>query len=135
MPNPEISNNDSTKLDLYNALYEDITLEVLGADTIVENTCLAYDRATNTYKATVSTVAATATASAILKEGKIFTGAGTATARALIGGEVRGDLIIFDNGSDTLDTVPAAEDSFRVQLRKYGIIARADRDLDELDNQ
>ena len=72
MANPEITNNDSSKLELFDPIYENVTLEVLGADTLVENTVLAYDAAGDggdgSYKATVSTVAATATARAILKD-------------------------------------------------------------------
>lgn len=135
MANPEITNNDVTKLEVFNPKYEDLTVQVLGADTLVENTVLAYDQATGTYKATVSTVAATATARAILKQANVFSGAGTASLRCLVGGEVRASQLVFDNGTDTVDTQPASQDSFRTQLRDYGIIARDEREIDETDNQ
>ena len=54
----------------------------------------------------------------------------------LIGGEGPDELIKFENAADNLDTIPAgSEDSYRVQLRKYGIYLRSAVKIDEFDNQ
>jgi len=131
----EVTNNDTLKLEVFNPIWDDITIEAAGADTFETNQVLAFDASTGTYKKTVSGTAAVANAKAILKEEVVFTGAGTKKTRALLGGEINSGVLVFE-GADTLETIPAgADDSFRVQLRAYGIVARDGVRIDNLDNQ
>jgi len=131
-----IINNNSGKIPVFNPLFEDLTVESGGAEDWSAGTVLAFDATTGTWKKTASGTAAIANAKAVLAQDVTF---GEAEAienkRALIGGEVDESKLIFD-GSDTPDTIPAtSDDSFRVQLRAYGIILRPGQVIDELDNQ
>jgi len=131
-----IINNDSGKIPVFNPLFEDVEVESGGAEDWVAGTVLAFDATTGTWKKTASGTAAVANSKAVLAQDVSFAGAeAQENRRVLIGGEIDESKLIFD-GADTPDTIPAgAADSFRVQLRSYGIILRPGQVLDELDNQ
>ncbi|MCP4677084.1 MAG: hypothetical protein GY854_16530 [Deltaproteobacteria bacterium] len=97
-----------------------------GAVTYPLGQVIAFDAANGNWKVTDSTVATVANAKAVLVAETVFTGSesgGIKLVRAVIGGKVDADQLVFE-GTDTLDTVPSgAADSFRTQLRSYGIIA------------
>lgn len=135
MSNFTIINNDSGKIPVQNPLFETITLNAGGAVDYDAGTVLAFDATAEKWKLTESGTAAVANAKAVLAADVSFSGAGDKSVRALIGGEVVASKLIFD-GSDTLDTLPAGgADTFRIQLRDYGIVAVPDSVVDELDNQ
>ena len=136
MPGMTTVNNDSGKIPVFNPLFDEAEIEVNGAVDLVAGTVLAFEATDGTYQPTVSGTAAVANAKAILMQDVSFSGAGTKeNTRLLVGGEIDVSKLTFD-GSDTIDTIPAgAADSFRVQLRSYGIIARTGQVIDELDNQ
>jgi hypothetical protein len=103
--------------------FDDITLSALGAVTYVEGTVLAFDKTTNKYVATSTNVPEAGNAKAVLMGNVEFSGAGDKLVRGLLEGEVDEDKLTLVFGSDTLDTIPGgADDSFRVQLRDYGIL-------------
>lgn len=115
---------DNSSLALFNNEYEDLTLAASGAADYTAGTVLAFDATTGNYKQTVSGTAAIANAKAILAHDVSFSEAGTKLIRAVIAGDVDQNLLIWD-GTDTPDTIPAgAADSFRLQLRAYGIILK-----------
>lgn len=123
MPDPVINNFDTMSLTVWNAEYRDITLNAPGAVTYPLGTVLAFDASAAKWKITKSGTAAVANAKALLVAETEFTGAGDKLVRAIIGGKVDAGQLVFD-GADTLDTIPAgADDSFRLQLRGYGILA------------
>lgn len=136
MPGLTIVNNDSGKLPVFNPIFDDIEVEAAGALDLDAGTVLAFNATTGTWWETKSGTAAVANAKAVLASDISFAGAGTIeNVRSLIGGEVDESKLLF-NGADTIDTIPAgAADSFRVQLRSYGIIARPGQVEDVLDNQ
>ena len=128
MPNPIITDYDTMSLTVWNAEYRDVRLHHSGAITYPGGQVLAFDGANGNWKATDSTTATVANAKAVLFAETEFTGSevgGIKRVRAVIGGKVDAGQLVFE-GSDTLDTIPtpaADADSFRVQLRGYGIIA------------
>ena len=135
MPNPEITNQDTGSLTVFDGQYGDITLNAPGAVTYPKGTVLAFDASAGKWKATVSGTAAVANAKALLAQETEFPGAGDKLVRGVIGGEVDDDKLVFD-GADDLDTIPAsAADSFRLQLRSYGIIAKPLAEQLNQDNQ
>jgi len=135
MPNPEITNNDSGSLVLFDGSFKDITLNAGGAIIYPEGQVLAFDASAGKWKITESGTAAVANAKAILKQATEFTGAGDKLVRAVIGGVVDKNKLVFD-GSDTVDTIPAsADDSFGLQLRSYGIEVIDPAEQRNLDNQ
>ncbi len=135
MPNPIITNQDTSSLVVFNGQYSDITLNAGGAVIYPKGTVLAFDAAAAKWKITESGTPAVANAKALLSQTTEFPGAGDKLVRAVIGGEVDADLLVFD-GSDDLDTIPGgADDSFRVQLRGYGIIAKPLAEQYKQDNQ
>lgn len=123
MANPEITNENTGSLVLEDGKFKDITLNAPGAITYPQGQALAFDAAAGKWKITESGTAAVANAKAILAQETVFSGAGDRLVRAVIGGVVDEDLLVFD-GADTVDTIPAgADDSFGLQLRDYGIEA------------
>lgn len=121
MPNPKIINYDTGSLVLANGKFGDITLNAGGVITYPEGQALAFDASAAKWKITESGTAAVANAKAVLAAETVFTGAGDKLVRAILGGTVDQNLLVFD-GSDTIDTIPAgAADSFGLQLRDYGI--------------
>ncbi len=135
MANLEISNNNSEKIEVLNPKYDSATLTASAAITVPAGQVLAFKASTGKYNLTKSGAAAQANAKAVMAETKVYAASGDKRVRIIIGGEVRADKLLFD-GSDTLNTVPSGgSDSFRTQLRDFGIIAREDIDIDELDNQ
>lgn len=132
---PVITNFDLSSLALYGNDYEDITLNAAGAVTYPAGQVLAFDASAGKWKITESGTPAVANAKAVLAEEAVFAGAGDKLVRAIIKGDVNELLLVFD-GSDTIDTVPAAvDDSFRTQLRAYGLIAKKPADQRYYDNQ
>jgi len=136
MSNFEIINNDSGKIPVWDPKFIDITLEAGEAIDYPAGQVLAFNATTGNYEATDSATAAIANAKAVLAQDVSFAGAEAQTnRRALVGGEVDETKLVF-LGADDLETIPAgAADSFRLQLRDYGIIARPSQVMDELDNQ
>ena len=123
---PVITNYDTGSLVVWDGEYRDLRLHHSGAVTYPLGQVLAFDAANGNWKITVSGTPAVANAKAVLVAATEYTGSEPGSVklvRALIGGKVDAGQLVFD-GSDTLDTVPAgAADSFRTQLRAYGIIA------------
>lgn len=135
MPNPEIINYDTGSLVLKDGEFADITLNAPGAITYPEGQVLAFDASAAKWKITKSGTAAVANAKAILAGESVFSGAGDKLVRAIIGGTVDQNFLVFD-GADTIATIPAAaDDSFGLQLRDYGIIAIDPAQLTAEDNQ
>ncbi|MCK5606235.1 hypothetical protein KAR91_30325 [Candidatus Pacearchaeota archaeon] len=135
MANPEITNNDTKQIPVFNPTYDDAVLTSAGAGTWVKGTVLAFSSANGDYRKTVSGTADVANAKAILPVDVVFAGAESKNTRIINGGEIQEDLLVFD-GADTINTIPAsAADSFKVQLRDYGIRTLTGMILDELDNQ
>lgn len=123
MPNPVINNYDTGSLVLKDGEYADISLEAAGIVTYPEGQVLAFDAPDGNWKITQSGTAAVANAKAILAAETEFTGAGEKLVRAIIGGTVDKNLLVFD-GFDSIATIPAgAADSFGLELRGYGILA------------
>ena len=135
MANPEITNNDRSSVFIKGNRFQDITLTAAGVATYLPGRVLAFDASTGKYKITISGTAAVANAKAVLAQEITFTGAGDKLARVCLKGSVDENLLIFD-GSDTIDTIPAgAADSFRTQLRAYGILAENPVEQRIQDNQ
>lgn len=135
MPNPEITNYNTGSLVLKAGEYADITLNAPGAVTYPDGQVLAFDASAAKWKITKSGTAAVANAKAILAAEAEFSGAGDKLVRAIIGGTVDQNFLVFD-GADTIDTIPAAaDDSFGLQLRGYGILAIDPAQLTAEDNQ
>ena len=135
MANPVIANEDTSQLVVWDGFFDDITLTAPGAVTYPKGQVLAFNAGTGKYEITASGTAAVANAKAVLAQEITFSGAGDSLARACLGGRVDQSLLVFD-GSDTLDTIPAgAADSFKTQLRAYGIIAEDLKDQRIEDNQ
>ena len=133
MANPVVTQYSSHPLALRDNKYEDVTLTAPGAVTYEPGRVLAFDASAGKWKITESGTAAVANAKAVLIEEAEFTGAGDRLSRVMIKGEVDENQLIFD-GSDTPDTIPAgASDSFRTQLRAYGIILRSPAELTKED--
>lgn len=123
MANPTITNTDISSLFVRGNRFQDVTLNAPGAVTYPAGQVLAFDATAGKYKITASGTAAVANAKAVLAEEAVFTGAADKLTRVCLLGSVDADLLIFD-GSDTIDTIPAGvDDSFRTQLRAYGIFA------------
>ena len=121
MLNPEITNYDTGSLVLENGKFGDINLNAAGAIIYPAGQVLAFDATAAKWKITVSGTAVVANAKAVLAAETEFIGAGDKLVRAIIGGVVDQNLLVFD-GADTIDTIPAgAADSFGLQLRDYGI--------------
>jgi hypothetical protein len=134
MANPEITQNTSEKIQVMNPKYEFATLTASAAITVNPGQVLAFKASTKKYNLTKSGATAQANAKAIMAESRTWSGAGDKRVRILIGGEARVDDLTFD-GSDNIDTLPGgASDTFRTQLRSFGIIVRSDADIDEQDN-
>ncbi|MBP7735947.1 MAG: hypothetical protein KA369_08245 [Spirochaetes bacterium] len=134
MANPEITQNTSEKITVMNPKYEFATLTASAAITVPAGQVLAFKASTKKYNLSKSGASAQANAKAIMAESRTWGSAGDKRVRILIGGEVRVDDLTFD-GTDTIDTLPSgASDTFRTQLRGYGIIVRSDADIDEQDN-
>jgi len=131
---PEIKNFDTGSLVLRDGNFADIILNASGAVTYPEGQVLAFNGTTGKYAETISGTAAVANAKAILAEEAVFSGSGDKLVRAVIGGVVAEEKLFF-NGSDTPDTIPAAVDSFRVQLRDYGIVIENPAEQQLLGNQ
>ncbi len=135
MPNPEINNFDTGSLVLKDGEYSDITLNAPGAVTYLEGQVLAFDASAAKWKITKSGTAAVANAKAILAAETEFSGAGDKLIRAIIGGTINQNFLVFD-GADTIATIPAAaDDSFGLQLRDYGILVIDPTQLTAEDNQ
>lgn len=135
MANPEITNENTGSLVLEDGKFKDITLNAPGAITYPQGQALAFDAVAEKWKITESGTAAVANAKAILAQETVFSGAGDRLVRAVIGGVVDEDLLVFD-GADTVDTIPAgADDSFGLQLRDYGIEALSLAEQRIQDNQ
>ena len=123
MTNPVVTNNDTSPLTVWNGDFFDVTLNAVGAVDYPAGQVLAFDATAGKWKKTVSGTPAVANAKSILAEDISFSGAGDKLVRAVRTGKIDDSQLVFD-GTDTLDTIPAgADDSFRLQLRSYGIIA------------
>jgi len=135
MTNPAIENYDTGSLVLRDGYFDDITLNAAGAVVYPAGQLLAFDATAGKWKITVSGTAAVANAKAVLSGEVEFTGAGDKLVRAVLGGHVDASKLVFD-GTDTLATIPTGEpDSFKIQLRSYGIIAETLAEQKILDNQ
>lgn len=129
MANIEITNNDVVGFVLWEPVYDDATLTASGAVTWAVGTLLG--RITASGKLTAYTSGASDGSEVpkfVLPIQVVFTGAGDAPGRVLIGGRVRrADLVAHGVGAITL----AEAD----QLRDYGIVSLTTQELSDLDNQ
>lgn len=137
MANPEIQETGIDYfLPVFNPVISRVMLGTMAPSIIIFGGVLAFNKSTGMYCPTDSRDPNTANAKAIVLECIAdFVPAGSRPLTALIGGEGPDDLVGFAYSGDNLDTIPAgAEDSYRVQLRKYGIYLRPFVKIDELDN-
>jgi len=135
--NIEINTSVELWLPVFNPISAMLTLNCMAPTGIIFGGVLAFNKSTGAYCPTNSSNPDTANAKAIALECRLdIVMPGAEKFLCLIGGEGPDELINFENPADTLDTIPAgSEDSYRVQLRKYGIYLRPVVQIDEFDNQ
>ena len=138
MANPEIQNNDTRELVVFNPIFRDAQVKRGAAGTLLKGTVLAFDKTNNIYVPTQfpGTVGTDDNAKAIMPKDLEFAGTETLDSRIVAGGEVDENLLVFFDGNDTLDTiVTGTDDTIRTQLRDYGINVLDVDDESVLDNQ
>ncbi len=120
----EVQNNDLGSVDLYDTVYDDLTLKFAAAETWEAGTVLQYDSADSTYVLYVPGNAA----AAVLRDAVTSEAAGNIPQRGIVEGQVRRERLVVNGvGAVTEDDV--------VSLRQTGIVALTVNELGTLDNQ
>ncbi len=120
----EVQNNDLGSVDLYDTVYDDLTLKFAAAETWEAGTVLQYDSADSTYVLYVPGNAA----AAVLRDAVTSEAAGNIPQRGIVEGQVRRERLVVNGvGAVTEDDV--------VSLRQTGIVALPVNELGTLDNQ
>jgi len=130
--------SDSIKLPIKNPIYETVQItNVFGVEAVVfEGTVLAFDATTGKYNVTHTDFPNLSNAKAVCGHTLEFEIGETKEVSILRKGEVNIERLLFVKSGDDLDTIPAgASDSFRTQLRDYGIIVIDESFNDEVDNK
>lgn len=124
-----ITNNDVTGLVLWQPVFSPNTLTAGAAETWPAGTLLGRITASGKLTRYDSGAAdGSEVPVAVLPAEQVFTAAGDAPCRVIIGGQLRrGDLTEFGVGAITVAQADA--------LRDYGIVALETKELSELDNQ
>lgn len=138
MSNLEITVQDSIKLPVKNPVYETVQItNVFGTEAVVfEGTVLSFDATTEKYNVTHTDFPALSNAKAVCGHTVEFEIAETKEVAILRKGQVNKERLLFVKTGDDLDTIPAgASDSFRTQLRDYGIMVIDESFQDEVDNK
>jgi len=136
MSNIEKIISDSIRLIVKNPVFEEVDItNIFGTPiTVLEGSVLSFDATTGKYNATYSAIPALANAKAVSMGTVSFDTAETKRVTILTKGQVNEEILLFQPGDD-LDTIPpGGSDSFRTQLRDYGIITVPESFQDEIDN-
>lgn len=134
MPDPTITNVNTSSVAMEGAAYRDGLLTFAGAATVLEGTILARDSVSLKYVpyAIGGVTNENGIPKAIQSAGNVVAaGAGDEPVRPLIEGRVRKELLIVDADGDGSNITEAILD----QLREYGIVALDVQELQIQDNQ
>lgn len=130
MADPVITNIDNRTVLIQDAQFNDEVITFAGADTFAEGTVMARITATDKVVPWDSGGAAgTEIPKGVLTFDLVATGAGDVSARMLVGGVVREELLLED-GVGTANIDKALLD----KLRDFGIIALSSVELGGFDN-
>lgn len=135
MANPVITNNDTSQIQVYDAVYDESGIVVFaGLDTFAAGTIMAR-KASGTANAGYWVICAPNTGSdgaeipkGVLTYSLYKSGSGNAYAHIMIKGEVDKSKLLFDDGT----TVAASHLAY---LSDVGIIARTASEMGVADNQ
>lgn len=136
---PVISNSDLSEIAMFNNTFGDRTVTVPAATTLAKYTVLGWDATAGELIACESDNAVGADAPTLIVMQEIVNETAGAVdysnIRVMLEGEFDADLIVFANGTDTLDTANTAGILLRDGLKTEGLIAVERNDLSKLDNQ
>lgn len=140
MANPTIVNSDTSDMLCFDGVFRDKTVTVATGEVLAKYTVLALDTTNNTVIACDSTGEdGEDDPCFILMEELDNSAGGTATAFAntqvMVKGEFDSANITFDNGTDTLATLTAADISMANAMTAKGLIPTVRAVEDILDNQ
>lgn len=130
--NINIENIDNTPLSGANAEFKDDTLNLAGADTIAKGTILARDSVSLKLVLFVKGggVNENGIPKAVMTSELIVTGGGDSQVRPQISGDVKLSQLIIDADGSGVNI----DDEVIDQLRDYGLLAQASRQLSKFDN-
>lgn len=133
MSNLEITNNDLSVVQGEGAKYQDELLTFAGAVTVLAGTILARDSVSLKMVPFVKggSTNENGIPKAVLTHAITSTGAGDLAVRPLVEGNVYDPLLVIDADGDASNI----DNTVRDELRDYGILPVALRELNELDNQ
>ncbi|MFI4894431.1 MAG: head decoration protein [Phycisphaerales bacterium JB058] len=137
---PTIVNSDYSEIAMFNNTYGDRTVTVAAGDTLAKYTVLGIDSTSGKMELFASDATdGTDTPRAILMQ-ELDNSAGGSAAdfdriQVMLTGALDSALIVFDNGTDTLDTMTGAGTRVRDALKTEGLLAIERNVLDSLDNQ
>jgi len=140
MANPTITNSDVSSLLMFNGIFRDRSVTVGIGEVLAVNTVLGYDDTNSKTIACISTGTDGEDVPRFILMEELDNSAGIAAkdfdlTQVLVGGEVDAAFVVFDNGTDTLDTDTSAGRTMRDSLKTEGIITTPRTVEDELDNQ
>lgn len=138
MPNPIITNSDTSELEMFNGTFADRSVTVPASTTLLKGTALGYNTTTSKTVGSESdgTDGEDATRFLLMQDLVNDTvSAVDSSARVMISGEVDGSKILFLNGTDTLDTDIVSGLTVRDSMKTEGLIAVFRTTEDILDNQ
>lgn len=133
MPNIEIQNNKTRGIVVWEPVFEDDTLTLAGADTLLAGTILARDSVSLNLVLYVKggSTNENGIPKAVLLNEFVSTGAGDFPLRPVIGGRLRAGDLVIDADGDASNIDKAVLD----QLRDFTITGLSTVQLAELDNQ
>ena len=139
MPNPTIVNSDTSELEMFNGVFRDRTVTVPAATTLAKYTVLGFDTtAGDTIGMESDNADGADVPRFILMEELVNLTAGavdSANVQVMVEGEIDQDLLVFVNGTDTVDTAIVSGVLVKDAMKTEGLIATSRMTLDELDNQ
>lgn len=139
MANPTIVNSDTSELEMFNGVFRDRTVTVPATTTLAKYTVLGFDNTAGDTIGMESDNAVGADAPRfILMEELVNLTAGAvdkANVQVMVEGEIDKDLLVFVNGTDTIETAIVSGVLVKDAMKTEGLIATSRMVLDELDNQ
>ena len=136
---PIISNTDLNEMQMFDGVFRPRTVTAAAGQTIAKYTVLGYDATNSKTIPADSTGTDGEDAPRFVAMAEIDNSGGGAPVdvemQVLVEGEVDGSFLIFQNGTDTLDTDTSAGIPMRDALKTEGIITTSRTICDELDNQ
>lgn len=133
MPNIEITTNETNGIRIWEPVHKDDLITFAGAGTLLAGTILARDSASLELVPYVKggVTNENGIPKAVLGYELTAAGAGTLSARPIVGGRIRAADLVIDADGDATNVDAAVLD----QLRDFGLVGLTTAQLSNFDNQ